>query len=169
MRFLEPRYSKTGIMLSTAKFSLLPQRRMSSIVLDLNIRSKRMQVTLRNANYLLHSKKSGLQESCTARLSCHLQYASLPTSSACRLRSLPGRGYQSPRTFSSTAGDGKAVLIYTGAHAGVIRTLKRVSLTTCIIGLFSTPFFLTLGSESVPMVGNNQKMGIYFARGDSNT
>ncbi|EKU22220.1 hypothetical protein NGA_0204200, partial [Nannochloropsis gaditana CCMP526] len=76
---------------------------------------------------------------------------SLPTSSACRLRSLPGRGYQSPRTFSSTAGDGKAVLIYTGAHAGVIRTLKRVSLTTCIIGLFSTPFFLTLGSESVPM------------------
>jgi hypothetical protein len=156
-------------MLSTAKFSLLPKRRMSSIVLDLNIRSKRMQVTLRNATYLLHVKKLGLQESCTARLSCHLQYASLPTSSACRLRSLPGRGNQSPRLFSSTAGDEKEVLIYTGAHAGVIRTLKRVSLTTCIIGLFSTPFFLTLGSESVPMVGTYQKMGIYFARGDSNT
>jgi hypothetical protein len=26
-----------------------------------------------------------------------------------------------------------------------------------------------LGSESVPMVGTYQKMGIYFARGDSNT
>jgi hypothetical protein len=44
------------------------------------------------------------------------------------------------------------VLIYEGGHRDVIRTLKRVSLTTCIIGLFSTPFFLTLGSEAVPLV-----------------
>ncbi|KAM3572393.1 hypothetical protein VYU27_005611 [Nannochloropsis oceanica] len=50
--------------------------------------------------------------------------------------------------------DDGGVLIYEGGHRDVIRTLKRVSLTTCIIGLFSTPFFLTLGSEAVPLAAN---------------
>jgi len=74
----------------------------------------------------------------------------LPTSTTIARRSL------SSSSSSTTPAKGQdeegGTLIYEGGHRDVIRTLKRVSLTTCIIGLFSTPFFLTLGSEAVPLV-----------------
>ena len=74
----------------------------------------------------------------------------LPTSTTIARRSL------SSSSSSTTPAKGQdeegGTLIYEGGHRDVIRTLKRVSLTTCIIGLFSTPFFLTLGSDAVPLV-----------------
>lgn len=73
----------------------------------------------------------------------------LPTSTTIACRSLSSSSSTPPAKGQDEEG---GVLIYEGGHRDVIRTLKRVSLTTCIIGLFSTPFFLTLGSEAVPLV-----------------
>jgi hypothetical protein len=64
---------------------------------------------------------------------------------------------------AATAGDqtqAEEVKIYQGAFNDVIRTLKRVSLTTCVMGGLSTPAFLMLGAESVPLAANAALTGI---------
>ena len=157
----------SSMLLATASLSSSPCLRRRALV-----------VVLRCTGYTTSSRSIHL---CSRRGGASSSSSSSSSSSACLsllwepTRTTPSSSRQQQqqpwaghhRTFASSSSsssetqqEDEGVLLYTGGHADVIRTLKRVSLTTCVIGLFSTPFFLTLGSEAVPMAANVALTGI---------
>ncbi|KAG5190131.1 hypothetical protein JKP88DRAFT_205594 [Tribonema minus] len=54
----------------------------------------------------------------------------------------------------------KEELLYIGPLTAPIKTLKRVSITTCAMSMIGTPLLLVLGNDSVPLSGQIAVTGV---------